>query len=395
MRHGGLVFVESNNWHNIAMVSALPYDRPQEEYRIPTEGSDVLYVRMLHPRRPSRPKRLVFITPLIGGTSTQPLILLRDLARRGSILMSFEYRGHPRSTGVFDLERTIVDARYALLWAADYAAQHAIPLHGFAFCYGAYTLAAQFAPGGPGRYLRSFSTISGLFRLDQMVRFEDFVPVYSRRLGKELTVAAFLGLVEGRAFDSGSVAFRAALHEYLAAMFPQLKVGQDYFEELQYGRVDIPNSLRQLTRANCLTALDVPREIPCNFFFGYSDSFFSLSTPEGRDAYSNHIRSLIPHAQVCGADIDHFGFGPEHDPLVEKVGDLFEQHDGCPVYTCAKIADNSIVIQQQFSSLTAECGQKQTPLSLPVVQEMQDTAAFAEQPRQFLSEGNLIPGSGS
>jgi hypothetical protein len=316
------------------MVSALPYDRPQEEYRIPTEGSDELYVRMLHPRPSNRPKRLVFITPLIGGTSTQPLILLRNLARRGSILMSFEYRGHPRSTGVFDLDRTIVDARHALLWAADYAAQHALPLHGFAFCYGAYTLAAQFALGGPGRCLRSFSTISGLFRLDQVLRFADFVPLYGRRLGKELPVAAFLGSMENRTFDSSSVAFRGALREYLAAIFPQLKVGDDYFEELQYGRVDIPSSLRQLTHATSLAALDVPGNIPCNFFFGHNDNFFSLDTPHGRDAYGNHIRSLIPHAQVCGADIDHFGFGPEHEALVQKVGDLFEQHDGHPACAC-------------------------------------------------------------
>ena len=145
----------------------------------------------MHPKPAASAQRLVFITPLIGGSSTQPLILLRNLARRGSILMCFEYRGHPRSSGTFDLGKTIVDARYALRWAADYAAEHALPLHGFAFCYGAYTLAAQFAPGGPGRCLRSFCTISGLFRLDQLLRFEDFVPVFSRRFGEEFTVSEF------------------------------------------------------------------------------------------------------------------------------------------------------------------------------------------------------------
>ena len=117
-------------------------------------------------------------------------------------------------------------------------------------------------------------------------------------------------------------------------MFPQLRVGEDYFEELQYARTDIPNSLRQLSRADHLAGLDVPREIPCHFFFGHHDNLFALDTPEGRTAYRNYIQSLIPHAQVQGADIDHFGFGPEHDALVQRVGDLFAKYDGSPAGAC-------------------------------------------------------------
>jgi hypothetical protein len=348
----------------------------QEEHRVVTEGSDSLYVRMMHPKPPHKARRLVFITPLVGGTATQPLILLRNLARRGSILMSFEYRGHPRSTGVFDLEKTIVDSRHALLWAADHAAQVGLPLHGFAFCYGAYTLASQFIAGGPGPRLHSFSTISGLFRLDQLLRFEHFVPVLSRHLGQQLDAAGFLEAIESGAIDTGSLAFRAALHEYLKATFPQLRVGEDYFEELHYTRADIPSVLWQVAHADHLARIDLPREMPCNFFFGYRDDLFALDTPEGRQSYRGHIQSLIPHAHVHGADIDHFGFGPEHDALVQRVGDLFEQHDKRSALACSTGAEN----------------QAPSPVPPPHVQESHLAARCGDQSALFFSGGGLMPG---
>lgn len=307
------------------MISVPPKPRLFEEHQVPTEGRDLLHAKLMLPKPPGFAKRLVFIPPLIGAGASQPLIIFRNMTRRGAVLMSFEYRGHRRSTGTFDLDATIADTRHALDWATDYARRRGLPLHGFATCYGVIALAAQFARGGHGRRLWSLNTISGLFRLDQILRFEDFAPLFSRHLATEVSAAEVLEGIAGQAFDFGGDPFRNALREYLQGLFPELDVGRDHFEELAYERVDIPRTLLQLARARYLDGLAVPAHVPCNFFFGRNDDVLLLDAVQGREAYRRHVLSLIPHAQLHECEIDHFGRGPDHDPVIDKLSDLFEQ----------------------------------------------------------------------
>jgi len=296
-----------------------------EQRLIPTEGNDVLHAKLMHPKPPAYPKRLVLIPPLIGAGAAQPLIIFRNLTRRGSILLSFEYRGHPRSTGTFSLDGTIVDTRYALAWASNYARRHGLPLHGFATCYGLVTLAAQFAGPGPACRLWSLCTVSGLFRLDQILRFEDFAPVFARHLGVDLSVPALLDRIARQAFDFNGDAFRNALREHLARLFPELRVERDLFEELRYERVDIPRTLLELSRAQYLHGVRVPPEVPCSVFFGRNDDLLSLDTPQGREDYCRQVLTIMPHAELYECEIDHYGRGQDHDPVIDKLADVFEQ----------------------------------------------------------------------
>lgn len=316
------------------MISAAPKSRLFEEHQIPTEGPDVLYATLMFPKPPNCPKRLVFIPPLIGAGASQPLIIFRNLTRRGAVLLSFEYRGHSRSSGTFELDRTITDVRHALDWAANYARQRGLPLHGFATCFGVIALAAQYAAGGRRRRLWSFNTISGLFRLDHILRFEDFAAVFSRRLGVELDTAGLLEGIAGERFDWSGDAFRGALEEYLSTLFPELDVGRDHFEELHYGRVNIPRTLQQLARARYLDGLAIPRDLRCTMFFGRNDDVLSLHTREGREAYCSHVRSLVPHAELHECEIDHFGRGPDHDPVIDRLADIFEECEAQAVPVC-------------------------------------------------------------
>ena len=254
-----------------------------EEHRVPTEGGDVLYAKLMLPKAPIRPRRVVFIAPLIGAGAAQPLVIFRNFTRRGSILFSFEYRGHPHSTGTFELDRTTINVQHALFWAWNYACERRLALHGFTMCYGTTSLLAQFTGQGCGRLLKSVSAVSGLFSLDRILRFEDFAAVFSRRLGRELSAAAMLAGIAEDGFDWNGNVFRDALHAYLTRLFPELRVGRDYFEELQYSRVDIPRTLLQLSRARYLQKATVPPEVPCHFFYGRNDDVMSLHTPEGRE----------------------------------------------------------------------------------------------------------------
>ncbi|MHB1033310.1 MAG: alpha/beta hydrolase family protein [Pirellulales bacterium] len=296
------------------------------EQQIPIEGG-VLCAKLMAPKPPVRPQRVVFISPLVGAGAAQPLLIFRNLTRRGSILLSFEYRGHGRSTGRFELDATLSDVHHALIWAWNYANGRGLSLHGFATCYGTVSLLAQFKENGCGCLLKSLSTVSGLFRMDQILRFDDFAPIASRHLGQKLALAELVDGLAQQKFDWSGNALRYALFEYLTGLFPQLRVGHDYFEELRYERVSIPETLLQLSRARYLDGVTVPPEIPCHVFAGRNDDTLSLRTPEGREAYRKQVLSLIPHAVLHEHEFDHFGRGVEHDAVIEQLADIFEEYD--------------------------------------------------------------------
>jgi len=307
------------------MVPTPSKPRAFEECEIPTEGSDRLHAKLLFPKPPIFPKRFVLAPPLVGGSAAQALIIFRNLAKRGCILASFEYRGHPRSTGVFDLDKTVVDTRYALHWAADYAREHGLPLHAFAMCYAFVPLAANFAAGLDGCRLWSLATISGLFRMDQIVHITDFAPLISKHLGRELDVAALIEALEEDTLDWNGQAFRAALCDFLRHLFPTQSVSQDHFEEIQFDRIDMRSMLLQLTHRHYLDGTLVPPEVPCHVVYGRHDTVMGLDSPEGREAYRRRVRALAPHAVFHELEIDHFGLGLERALMVETVGDAFEE----------------------------------------------------------------------
>ena len=308
------------------MVSGRSKSAMFEDHRIPTEGSGTLHAKAMLPKPPMRPKRLVLIPPLIGAGASSDLIVFRSLARRGSIVLSYEYRGHPRSTGRFNLDRTIVDTRYAIRWAEDYACERGLPLHAVTSCYGGVAPGAQFQPGRRRHPFWSINTVSGLFRMDQIIQFSDFAPIFFAHVGTELDGA--LQSPEGSGeVDWGGDRFREAMREFLGSLFPKLRVGHDHFEELQYDRVDMRNTILQLLHATYLDSIQIPPELPCNIIYGRNDDVMSLQTAEGREDYRRHVSALIPHAEIHEMDIDHFGYGPQRAAMFERVGDFLEKSE--------------------------------------------------------------------
>jgi hypothetical protein len=313
------------------MIDTSTKNRLFEEKQIPTQGGALLHAKLMLPKPPQRPRRVVFISPLVGAGAAQPLIIFRNFSRRGAILVSFEYRGHTHSTGTFELDGTLADVHDALLWTWNYANERGLPVHGFATCYGTIPLLAQFKEGGCGYLLKSLNTVSGLFRMDQILKFENFARILSRHLGRELSVAEFFAELAKGAIDCNGDIFRQALREYLSGLFPELQVGRDYFEEIHYDRVKVPQTLRQLSEARYLDGMTIPPEMPCNFFLGRNDKDMALQTTEGREDYKKHVLSLIPHATLHEHEFDHFGRGVEHDAVIDQLSDIFEQYDSAAV----------------------------------------------------------------
>ncbi len=302
-----------------------------EDHIIPTEDNEVLFAKLLMPKLPMQPQRVVFFAPLVGAGAGQQLMTFRNFSRRGAIVISYEYRGHPQSTGMFELDKTIVDTHYALIWASNYANELGLPLHGFTTCYGTIPLLAQFQKGGCGHLLRSISTISGLYHLNQILRIEDFAPIVSRYLGRELDAPSLLAEIAEEVLDCDGHAFRQALQEYLSELMPDLRIGLDYFEELNYERVKRRQTLLQFSRGDYLDGVNVPPWVPCAAYIGRQDELLFARAPADREIYKNHVLSVVPHATIHESDVDHYGRGPDHDPVIKCIGDAFERSDTSPV----------------------------------------------------------------
>jgi hypothetical protein len=317
------------------MTATLPArSRHFEDQQIRTEDGVVLHAKLMQPKTPMCAQRVVLISPLVGAGAGQQLLLFRDFSRRGAIVISYEYRGHPGSTGTFDLDSTVVDTRSALQWALDYANDRELPLHGFAKCYGVVTLLAQFRAGGLGLSLRSLSTVSGLYHLNQILRISDFAAIVSRYVGRDLDASSLVAeLVQGT-IDCAELPLRQALREYLVGLMPELRVELNSFEELSYDRVNVRQMLLDFARANYLDGVNVPAWMPCTAILGVSDHLLGMHTPEGRLAYRNRVASVVPHVKIHEVDMDHFGRGPGHDQMIQWAGDAFENAEKSVVPPC-------------------------------------------------------------
>jgi hypothetical protein len=140
-------------------------------------------------------------------------------------------------------------------------------------------------------------------------------------------MADLLDALAKQGIDWNGDAFRGALLDYLTGLFPELRIGRDFFEELPYERVNIPQTLLQLSCARYLDGITIPPDIPCNVFYGINDDALSTQTVEGQEAYRNRVLSLIPHATLHQREFDHYGRGVEHDAVIDHISDIFEAND--------------------------------------------------------------------
>lgn len=274
------------------------------------------------------PKRLVYIVPLMGSGASQQILRFKNFTKRGSAILSFEYRGHGRSSGTFSVEKSLEDAKTVLHWAREYAEAHNLPLHVHATCYGHLAMLSWFRGGHDAPAVRTLSAVSGLLELNHIVRFEDFLPYYDKYSNMPMTIAAkFIGYAAQGLIDFDGDHYRNALRDYLRGLFPELRITRDVFEELEYRRVDMRDMVKQFYLLRPSAGVVVPPTIPCRFYYGMNDNLLGLVTAEGRRVYESCISALAPHAEVRGMQVDHFGRGRDHDAIINQLCDFFEEHD--------------------------------------------------------------------
>ena len=306
----------------------MPVRKLFEYPRVACCGGDGSLSAMLMKPPQGEPQRLVYIVPLVGSGASQQFLLFKNIVKRGSALLSFEYRGHGASSGAFSMEKSLEDSRTVLAWACGYAAERKIPLHALSTCYGNIPMLSWFRGRGTGVRPRTLNSVSGLFDLHHIIKIEDFLARYRRSLGGAvLDAGRFTEEVEQGTLPVEGDAYRQALRDFLIGLFPDLRVSRDSFEELAFDRVDMRDTVVQFARMRPLEGVAVPGDLPCLYFYGERDGLMGLDSPLGRLAYENRIDEIVPHAETRARDIDHFGRGPDHGRVIEQLCDHMELHD--------------------------------------------------------------------
>lgn len=297
-----------------------------ESSEIPCPTGERLHALVMRPPGPAL--RLVYLVPLVGASASQQILLFKSMTKRGSVLVSFEYRGHGASTGTFSVEKSLEDSLTSLSWAQDLAGSIGIPLHVVSNCYGSLAMLSWFRGTGPARLPLSLGAVSGLIDMHQIIRIDDFLPHVARACPFPVpTAGAFMELAGRGAIDLTGDCYRGALRGYLTGLFPELRVTDRSFEELSYDRVDMDATVRQFFDRAPLEGVAVPREVPCLFYYGLQDEIMGLDLPGGRRNYEKRVRTLVHHAQIRPANVDHFGRGMDRDLIVQQLVDFQEQQE--------------------------------------------------------------------
>lgn len=305
----------------------MPVNRVFSEQSIPCPTGERLHALLMSPAHIPA-ERLVYLVPLVGSGASQQILMFKGMVKRGAALLSFEYRGHGRSTGTFSVEKSLEDSLTVYAWARAYAQEQELPLHVLSNCYGTLAMLSWFRGAAPEPAPATLSAISGLINMHQIIRAEDFLACYARLDGgSPASVASFLETVAAGVVDVEGEAYRRALMVYLQGLFPELKVTMDVFEQLEFRRADMQDTLRQFFTMEPLGNIAVPAEIPSLFYYGLRDEIMGLDVPGTRQQYEQLLSTLVPHAEVRSADVDHFGRGLDRDVIVQQLGDFHQLHD--------------------------------------------------------------------
>lgn len=271
---------------------------------------------------PNKPKRLVFIPPLVGATGAWAITTFRYFFREGCILMSFDYCGHYRGTdNEFSIGGTFKDTEVALLHALESAFKEKMPIHVVGTCYALIPLLHVLQRLKWDSGVKSMFSVNGLLNMDELLKFEEY-NVYLQKRGmifKDKTeFIEYISKNKKEVFDNKKL-YVEAITEYFLEVFPELAdiISERCFGVLDYANVKLYESLHEFIAFD-LPKVYVPKHFPCLFFFGAQDTTLSLENKERQEEYLNSIRETAKHAQICNIKIDHFGKGEDHYAIGER-----------------------------------------------------------------------------
>jgi len=250
-----------------------------------THDGTSIVVAHFHTREPE--KGIVLIPPLIGGSFILFGRQFSYLVKQGYRVVSFNYRGHDLSEGVFSLEESCDDvldiARQLKNERPD------LPLAAVGTCSGSMPIfhILNIDPD----LLDQLVFVNAIYHLQQTASPLEAIRMYVRRRG--LRPPSSLG-------DAANVVFED--------IFPGIDKGPDHFGILSYDRVAMGTISREyLIPRHPNTHFDSPTPTMC--LYGLGDEMLKLDCPEHEAAYRDAFSERFSNIEFASFHADHFMTG--------------------------------------------------------------------------------------
>jgi pimeloyl-ACP methyl ester carboxylesterase len=263
-------------------------------------NGDAVSIRIVAPPEGSPRRGGVFVPPLIGGSGLQQVGYFRALNRSGYPLVTFDYRGHGKSGGVFFVRNTIEDACAVLDAVRGEEFRDVLgpePLLGLADCYGCIPL------------LRAASARPGAFRA--LALFNPIPSLQHVAGPREILADYFLPRDESgrrRLRWRSPFDLRGMLFETNKRLFPDVDKSRDHFGILRYARARTWLATWEYLTSEPLAG--VVSELPALICLGRSDGLLGLEDPNAEARYRALWRRHLPRAEVRVLDgADHYWTG--------------------------------------------------------------------------------------
>ena len=238
------------------------------------------------------PRGLLLIPPLIGGSYLQFGRIFDFTVRNGWEVVSFNYRGHPKSGGRFDVDSAFRDTEEI---AMSLRATRGLPLIGVGLCFGAAPL--HFAAARNPSLFDALVFINGIRDLwDSSSPLEAARIFWSAR--KNLQKPRTTGL----------------LTVVLDELFPDIDKDLDHFGVLPYQRVDGIRTARQYFFHRRTRQLQ-PISTPALVCYGSEDRLLQLDNEERRKVYLGTFAQRFANLTTVRMPSGHY-----MDGIEERVG---------------------------------------------------------------------------
>lgn len=251
----------------------------------------------------SHEKGIVLIPSLIGGSFILFGRQFRLLMQSGYRVVSFNYRGHPPSTGRFSL-RTSYEDMHGI--ATELKSEcPGTPLFAVGMCAGSLPI-FHIVQHDPGLFER-LAFVNAIWHVHQTASPVEAAVLYFRRAG--LRIPTGLGSIASTVLDD---------------IFPELDKGPDHFGILPYANVDLGAVAREyLLRIQ-------PRvegaKTPVLCCYGQGDAMLRMEKEGAERTYREAFAGLFPNIEYATFPADHFMTGIEQD-VSERVLDFFDERD--------------------------------------------------------------------
>jgi len=250
------------------------------------------------------PRGVIVIPPLIGGNALQQYHFFKVLSRSYTMVL-FEYRGHGKSKGQFDIRNSIEDTKKIVDYA--YKINNSQKIYGLADCYGSIPL------------MKSVSDREDIF---ESILLINPIPNLQYTMGPKDVLKHYF-LRNGKVYISNPFDLKDIVFYINCILFPDIEKSKNHFGLLNYSHLKAYSLLRDYLFYRIEKKIQI-KQVPVCIFYGTKDSLLRLDNKEEIKKYEHNFLKMIKNLTIKAIEGgDHFFIKTNNKRKIEQLQSFF------------------------------------------------------------------------